>query len=106
MAEATRCCYIQDIIPERCSQNHLHYAPSQGWRKVANTWESKSRKEICSLKGEVLGESVEGQARILAPEERAVAERPFIRRYGLLYHIAGEEKTLTGHAAVRRPCRP
>ncbi len=41
----------------------------------------------CKRKGQVLGESVEGQARILAPEERAVAERAFIRKYSVIYRI-------------------
>ena len=41
----------------------------------------------CTFKGEVLGESVEGQARILAPEERAMAEQAFIRRYGVIYRL-------------------
>lgn len=41
----------------------------------------------CTFKGKVQGESVEGQARILAPDERAVAERAFVRRYGLIYRI-------------------
>lgn len=41
----------------------------------------------CTFKGEVLDESVEGQARILVPEERAVAERAFVRRYGLIYRL-------------------
>ena len=41
----------------------------------------------CDRKGKVLGESVEGQARILAPEERAAAQQAFIRKYGLIYRI-------------------
>ena len=41
----------------------------------------------CDRKGKVLGEGVEGQARILAPEERAVAQQAFIRKYGLIYRI-------------------
>jgi len=41
----------------------------------------------CNRKGEVLGESVEGQARILSPEERAVAQRAFISKYGTIYRI-------------------
>ncbi len=42
----------------------------------------------CTFKGKVLGESVEGQARILALDERAVAERALVRRYGFIYRIA------------------
>lgn len=41
----------------------------------------------CTRRREVRGESVEGQARILAPEERAVAEQAFVRRYGLIYRL-------------------
>ncbi len=41
----------------------------------------------CTRRGEVLGESVEGQARILAPEERAVAQQAFIRKYGVIYRL-------------------
>lgn len=41
----------------------------------------------CTRRGEVLGESVEGQARILSPEERAVAQRAFVRKYGVIYRI-------------------
>lgn len=41
----------------------------------------------CKYKGEILGESVEGRARILAPEERSIAEQAFIRRYRLFYRI-------------------
>jgi hypothetical protein len=36
---------------------------------------------------ETLGSAIEGQARILAPEERAMAEQAFIRRYGVIYRI-------------------
>ena len=42
----------------------------------------------CTRTGKVLGESVEGQARILASEERAIAEQAFISKYGLIYRIA------------------
>lgn len=42
----------------------------------------------CTFNGKkILGESIEGQARILAPEERAIAERAFIRRYGMIYRV-------------------
>ncbi len=41
----------------------------------------------CTRRGGVLGESVEGQARILAPEERAVAEHAFVHKYGMIYRI-------------------
>ena len=42
----------------------------------------------CTFKGRLLGESVEGLARILAPEERAVAEQALVHRYGVIYRIA------------------
>jgi PPOX class probable F420-dependent enzyme len=41
----------------------------------------------CKYRGEVLGESVEGQARILPPEERARAEQAFVQKYGVIYRI-------------------
>lgn len=41
----------------------------------------------CTRRGEVLGESVEGQARILAPEELAVAQQAFMRKYGVIYRL-------------------
>ena len=51
----------------------------------------------CDRKGMALGESVEGQARILAPEERTVAERAFVRKYGMIYRsflvVQGARKT-------------
>jgi hypothetical protein len=41
----------------------------------------------CTRKGAVLGEPVEAWARILAPEERSLAERAFVSKYHVIYSL-------------------
>ena len=41
----------------------------------------------CKGNGEALGKNVEGQARILASEEQAVAHRAFVRKHRVIYSI-------------------